>query len=159
MEKEEYNIQEMDVDYSMIEYKLPQIKEEHEILKANKNRLYILIHDVEDEESEKLMDSLMVYDFQSEREVKRYNFQNGMKIHDLMVYQGDIYISFGDGEKAFLMNQRKEFPLLIPQTAQKKELKQRIYKKVEKIFCRQIIDKPNPILERVLKTKPILSES
>ena len=101
VEKEEYNIQEMDVDYSMIEYKLPQIKEEHEILKANKNRLYILIHDVEDEESEKLMDSLMVYDFQSEREVKRYNFQNGMKIHDLIVYQGDIYISFGDGEKAF----------------------------------------------------------
>lgn len=101
VEKEEYTVQDMDVDYSVIEYELPKIEEEHEIIKAYKNRLYILIHDVKDEESDKLMDSLMVYDFQGEREVKRYNFQKGMKIHDLAVYQGDIYISFGDGEKDF----------------------------------------------------------
>lgn len=101
VEKEEYNVQDMDVDYSMIEYELPKIEEEHEILKAYKNRLYILIHDVKDEESDKLVDSLMIYDFQGQREVKRYNFQKGMKIHDLAVYQGDIYISFGDGEKDF----------------------------------------------------------
>lgn len=100
VEKEEYTIQDMDVDYSMIEYELPKIEEEHEILKAYKNRLYILIHDVKDE-SEKLADCLMIYDFQSEREVKRYFFQKGMKIHDLAVYQGDIYISFGDGGKDF----------------------------------------------------------
>lgn len=100
VEKEEYTIQNMDVDYSMIEYELPKIEEEHEILKAYKNRLYILIHDVKDE-SEKLADCLMIYDFQSEREVKRYFFQKGMKIHDLAVYQGDIYISFGDGGKDF----------------------------------------------------------
>ena len=103
VEKEEYKVQDMDVDYSMIEYELPKIEEEHEILKAYKNRLYILIHDVKDEESDKLVDSLMVYDFQGQREVKRYNFQKGMKIHDLAVYQGDIYISFGDGEKDFLV--------------------------------------------------------
>lgn len=101
VEKEEYTIQEMEIDYSMIEYSLPNIEEEYEILKANKNRLYILIHDVKNEDSDKLMDCLMVYDFQGEREVKRYYFQKGMKIHDLVVYQGDIYISFGDGEKGY----------------------------------------------------------
>lgn len=107
VEKEEYTIQEMEVDYSMIEYSLPNIEEEYEILKANKNRLYILIHDVKNEDSDKLMDCLMVYDFQGEREVKRYYFQKGMKIHDLVVYQGDIYISFGDGEKGYF-NERAE---------------------------------------------------
>lgn len=101
VEKEEYTVQDMDVDYSMIEYELPKIEEEYEILKAYKNRLYILIHDVKDEDSDKIVDSLMIYDFQAEREVKRYNFQKGMKIHDLAVYQGDIYISFGDGGKDF----------------------------------------------------------
>lgn len=107
VEKEEYTIQEMEIDYSMIEYSLPNIEEEYEILKANKNRLYILIHDVKNEDSDKLMDCLMVYDFQGEREVKRYYFQKGMKIHDLVVYQGDIYISFGDGEKGYF-NERAE---------------------------------------------------
>lgn len=107
VEKEEYTVQDMDVDYSMIEYELPKIEEEYEILKAYKNRLYILIHDVKDEDSDKIVDSLMIYDFQAEREVKRYNFQKGMKIHDLIVYQGDIYISFGDGGKDFF-NERAE---------------------------------------------------
>ncbi|MDO5018057.1 MAG: hypothetical protein Q4E02_02030 [Lagierella massiliensis] len=101
VQEEEYKIREMDVGYSVISYKLPVIKEEHEILKAYRNMLYILIHDVISEETGEVTDCLMLYDFQSEKEVRRYDLNIDTKIHDLVVYQSDIYISFGNGEDSY----------------------------------------------------------
>ena len=99
--KEEYKIQETNVEYSMIEYRLPYIPQEYEIIKAYKNMLYILIHNVENPQLDNPVDCLMVYNFQSEEEVKRYNLEPNTKIHDLVVYSGDVYISFDNGKSSY----------------------------------------------------------
>lgn len=95
--KEEGEILKEKAEYSVSEYKLPEISEPHTILKAAKNKLYILIESEKDEQWNLYgHKQLIVYDFQNEKILKTIDFKDDLHVRNLIVDGGDIYISYMD---------------------------------------------------------------
>lgn len=103
VEKEESTIEEGKIEYSVSEYKLPIIENrESYIFKAYKNKLYILVDypaSEEDEESNSELkinenEKLIIYDFQNESIVRTVELERNIRILDLIVDSGDIFVSY-----------------------------------------------------------------
>lgn len=95
--KEESKIENGKAEYSISEYKLPEIEEPHLILKAAKNKLYILVESEKDEQWNLYgHKQLIVYDFQNEKIIKTVDFKENLHVRNLIVDNGDIFISYMD---------------------------------------------------------------
>ncbi|QQK08625.1 hypothetical protein [Miniphocaeibacter halophilus] len=103
VEKEESTIKEGKIEYSVSEYKLPLIENrESYVFKAFKNKLYILVDYPTTESDEELNsdtrinenERLIIYDFQNETVIRTIELERNIKILDLIVDSGDIFISY-----------------------------------------------------------------
>lgn len=126
VEKENSFISEGKIKYSYSNYKLPELKDHnYNILKADKNKLYILVgensEDTEDS-SNKKHEEIIIYDFQNENIIKTVHLQDDMNIVDLIINNGEVYISYKDLTTPNVISEKNDFDSATDPTGADKNL-------------------------------------